>query len=222
MDSRTFAEQTIAAMQAGDFVADANEMKREPVLKIWATITADRQAVRELLRQSLDCCAVLPSGKLEVLEKERLADLHKQADELRKRAAHNDEVLDRFDAAHMEALADNPGLEPSIYALRTWKKAVTERITGGKNCIRTSSATWLASTEGSIYTAETIKNHPRVAREIAKYQPIIDAGEKELPLAEAHLRKAEAILSEAILPEKVDVIPAPNAFNQAIGRATAL
>jgi len=43
------------------------------------------------------------------------------------------------------------------------------------------------------------------------------AAEKELPLAEAHLAEAQAIL-----PEKVDVIPAPNAFNQAISRATAL
>jgi len=222
MDSRTFAAQTIAAMQVGDFVADANEMKREPVLKIWATIAADRQAVRELLRQSLDCCAVLPSGKLEVLEKERLADLHKQADELRKRAAHNDEVLVRFDAAHVEALADKPGLEPSLFALRVWKKSLLDRIARSKNCIRTSSASWLASVEGSIYTAATIENHPMVGAEIAKHRPIIDAGEKELPLAEAHLAKAQAILGEAILPEKVDVIPAPSEFNQAISRATAL
>jgi hypothetical protein len=48
------------------------------------------------------------------------------------------------------------------------------------------------------------------------------ASEKELPFAEAHLAKAQAILGEAILPEKVDVILAPNEFNQAIGRAAAL
>ncbi len=48
------------------------------------------------------------------------------------------------------------------------------------------------------------------------------AAEKELPSAEKHLEAAQRILKEAILPEKVDVIPAPNEFNQAIGRATAL
>jgi hypothetical protein len=42
------------------------------------------------------------------------------------------------------------------------------------------------------------------------------AAEKELPLAEAHLAKAQAIL-----PEKVDVILAANEFNQAIGGAKA-
>ena len=62
-------------------------MKRDHVIKTVARIEADQRAVRELLRQSLDCCAVVPSGKLEVLEKDRLADLHKRADELRKQAA---------------------------------------------------------------------------------------------------------------------------------------
>jgi hypothetical protein len=42
------------------------------------------------------------------------------------------------------------------------------------------------------------------------------------PIAEEHLGTAQAILGEAILFEKVDVIPAPNEFNQAISRATAL
>jgi hypothetical protein len=50
----------------------------------------------------------------------------------------------------------------------------------------------------------------------------IAAAEKELPIAEAHLAKARAILGEAILPEKVDAILAANEFSQAIGRATAL
>jgi hypothetical protein len=45
----------------------------------------------------------------------------------------------------------------------------------------------------------------------------IAAAEKELPLAEAHLAMAQAIL-----PGKVDVILAPNEFNQAISRAAAL
>jgi hypothetical protein len=222
MDSRMFAEETIAAMQAGEFVSDSNEMKREPVLRVWASIEADKKAVRELLRQSLDCCAVLPSGKLEVLEKDRLADLHKQADELRKRAAHNEAVLDRFDAAHIEALATNPTLEPSLFALQQWKKSILSQIEQGKNVIRVTSATWLMSTEGANHTAETIKNHPRVAREVQKYEPIIAAAEEMLPIATAHLEKAQTILGEAILPGKVNILPAKNEFNQAINRATAL
>jgi hypothetical protein len=48
-------------------------------------------------------------------------------------------------------------------------------------------------------------------------RPIIAAAGKEFSPAENHLSKALAIL-----PEKVDVIPAPNEFNQAISRATAL
>jgi hypothetical protein len=46
------------------------------------------------------------------------------------------------------------------------------------------------------------------------------AAEKELTLAEVRLAKAQAILGEAILPEKVDAVLAPNEFNQAISRAT--
>jgi len=56
---------------------------------------------------------------------------------------------------------------------------------------------------------------------VASQGTIADA-EKELPLAEAHLAKAQAILGETILPEKVDVILAPNEFTQALSRATAL
>jgi hypothetical protein len=48
---------------------------------------------------------------------------------------------------------------------------------------------------------------PRAAREIDKFGQIIAEAEKELPIAEAHLEMAQAILGEAILPEKVDVIP---------------
>jgi len=70
--------------------------------------------------------------------------------------------------------------------------------------------------EGGAYTAETIKNHPRVAREIAIHEPIISAAETEMPLAEAQFAKAQAVLGEAMLPEKVDVIPEPNTFNQAM------
>lgn len=57
----------------------------------------------------------------------------------------------------------------------------------------------------------------RGSREIERYGLIIAAAEKELPLAEAHLEMAQAIL-----PDKMDVIPARNEFNQAISRATAL
>lgn len=58
---------------------------------------------------------------------------------------------------------------------------------------------------------------PMDSREIKVYGLIIAAAEKELPLAEAHLAKEQAILLE-----KMDVIPAPNAFNQGISRAAAL
>jgi len=217
MDCRTFPWKIIAALRAGEFAFEDREMKRDPVIKIVVCIEADQRAVRELLRQSLDCCAVQPSGKLEVLEKDRLADLHKQADELRKRAAHNDEVLDNFDAAYQAALKDNPGLEPSIFSFRVWRDTLLSRIKRSKDIIRTTSGTWLASAEGGAYTAETIQNHPGVAREIARHELIIATVEKELPVAEAHFAKAQAIL-----PGKVDVILPKNAFNQAIGRATAL
>jgi hypothetical protein len=43
---------------------------------------------------------------------------------------------------------------------------------------------------------------------------IIMAAGKELPVAEAHLAKAQAILRGAFLPERVFVIPAPNEFNK--------
>ncbi|HOI20253.1 MAG TPA: hypothetical protein PK792_04730 [Methanothrix soehngenii] len=92
----------------------------------------------------------------------------------------------------------------------------------GRNIIRTASAAWLMSTEGVNHTAETIKDHPRVAREVKKYEPIIAAAEKELPIATARLEKAQAILGEATLPGEVDIILPKSEFNQAINRATAL
>ncbi len=154
--------------------------------------------------------------------KDRLTSLHKQADELRKKAAHNEEVLDKFDAAYNEALASNPELEPSLFSLQVWKKSLLGQIEQGRNIIRTTSGTWLASTEGSICTPETIKNHPRVAREVAKYQPIIDAAEKELPIAEMHHEKVQAILKEATSGKVWISFQPPNEFKQAISRATAL
>ena len=51
------------------------------------------------------------------------------------------------------------------------------------------------------------RESPRAAREIDKFGQIIAKAEKDLPIAEAHLETAQAILGEAILPEKVDVIP---------------
>jgi len=222
MDSRSFATDTLEALKAGNFVFEANEMRKEPVIKIVASIQADHQGVRELLRQSLDCCAVLPSGKLEVLEKDRLADLHKRADDLRKRAAHNEEVLNRFDVLYQEALATNSMLAPTLFALQGWQKALKERIARSKAIIRTTAAVWLQSPEGVNYTPETIKNHLRVEPEVAKNQPIIEASEKELPVALACLERAQAILGEAILPGKVDINLPKDEFNQAINRATAL
>jgi hypothetical protein len=52
--------------------------------------------------------------------------------------------------------------------------------------------------------------------------PIIEAGEKELPVALACLERAQAILGEAILPGKEDSILSKNEFNQVINRAMAL
>jgi hypothetical protein len=49
-----------------------------------------------------------------------------------------------------------------------------------------------------------------VAKRVA--QGVVVAAEKELPIAEEHLAKAQSILGESILPEKLDVIPAPNEF----------
>jgi hypothetical protein len=43
-----------------------------------------------------------------------------------------------------------------------------------------------------------------------------------LPVTEAHLAKAQTILGEAILPEKVDIVLAANEFDQTISRAAAL
>jgi hypothetical protein len=64
-------------------------------------------------------------------------------------------------------------------------------------------------------------NHPEYlarSRDVSRssWQP------KRSTLAEVHLKTAQRILKEVNLPEKVDVIPAPNEFNQAISRATAL
>jgi hypothetical protein len=58
---------------------------------------------------------------------------------------------------------------------------------------------------------------PRAAREIERCGQIIAKAEKELPIAEEHLAKAQAILREAILPEKVEVVPPPNEFQPGHG-----
>jgi hypothetical protein len=222
MDSRSFSTDVLEALNAGEFVFEANEMKKEPVIKIWASIEADKKAVRELLRQSLDCCSIMESGKIEVLEKTRLKLLHEEAAKIRVRASHNEAVLDRFDAAHVEALAMNPILDPTLFALRSWQKTLKERVARSKGIIRTTTAIWLASPEGVNYTIENLKNHLRVAPVIATNMPIIEVGEKELLIATAHLEKAQAILGEAILPGKEDSILPKNEFDQAINRATAL
>jgi hypothetical protein len=58
---------------------------------------------------------------------------------------------------------------------------------------------------------------PRAALEIDKFGQIIAAAEKELPIAEARIEAVQRTLKEAILPEKMNVLPDPNTFNQSIG-----
>jgi hypothetical protein len=45
---------------------------------------------------------------------------------------------------------------------------------------------------------------------------------RSCPLQRRHFEAVKRVLKEAIQPGEVDVIPAPNEFNQAISRATAL
>jgi hypothetical protein len=92
-------------------------------------------------------------------------------------------------------------------------------IERGENAIRVSGGTWQRSIEGSKYTPANIHEHPRVKCEIEKYQPLIDAAQKKLPLAEGHLAAAKSILSSAILPIGFKLTTGPqDEYRQAIGR----
>ena len=227
--TREFASSILDQMAVGDFIADGGAMKREPIVQLVASIRQDRQAVRDLLRQSLDCCAILPSDKLQVLEQEVLEGLHAKAAEFRARAEKNEAILDRLDSAHTRAaVGGKPGLEPTVYAASLWVKGLRDSIERASACIRVSAATWLQRPEGLRYSPSgdgelpNITSHPKVAQEVAKYQPIIEAAEKELPVAQAYLKELTDILKDAQLPPKVELVPSTakrNEYNQCIQRA---
>lgn len=221
LSSTTYGSAILDSLLGGEFVHEGAVMKRDPIIAIIASNRTDRLAVSELLKQSLECCAVTPAGKLTVLDQERLTQIHSQADDLRKRIAHNQGVLMEFDALYIQALADNPELEPVLFSLEQWVQHLKHTIERGENAIRVSAGTWLRSLEGSKYTPANIHEHPRVKAEIDKYQPLIDAAKKKLPVAEGHLEKAKAILGGAILPVGFKVGTPQDEFRQAISRTPA-
>ena len=227
--TREFANSILYQMAVGDYIADGGAMKREPVVLLLASIRQDRKAVRDLLRQSLDCCTILPSGKLQVLEQEVLDGLHAKAAEFRARAEANELILDRVDSAHTRAVVGgNPGLEPTVYAASLWVKGLKDSIARSSACIRTCAAVWLQRPEGLRYSPSgdgelpNITCHPVVAQEVAKYQPIIEASERELPVAQAYLKELTDIIEGAQLPPKVELVPSTakrSEYNQCIQRA---
>jgi hypothetical protein len=66
---------------------------------IKADIDSCQHRIRTLQHSTIECIAFKPSGKIEVVDKERLEALNTEIDGLTSLAGHNSEVLERLRAA---------------------------------------------------------------------------------------------------------------------------
>jgi len=105
-------------------------------------IAACQSKARELQSETIHCIAILPSGKISVVDKERLESLNGEADRLKGLIAHNtdvhDELAQLLNEADLPNLRDrkNRQLAPTVEIVRERKRQVEGSITKTENLFR--------------------------------------------------------------------------------------
>jgi hypothetical protein len=155
---------------------------------IQADVSACRNRIRTLQSETIHTITIKPSGKVEVVDKTQLESLNGEIDSLNEMASHNVAVLGRLEAVLQKAeFASIAGLDHA-------KNKTADRIESHKMRINRVIATWLKV--DANYDLESIRKHPRVAPEIATYEPLIPQEEAKLAKLSAMLKEANAIIAE--------------------------
>lgn len=181
------------------------------------TIQADIQAVqhrvRALQNETIHTITIKPTGKVEVVDKERLESINSEVARLEELAGHNSEV-----AGRLHVVLEKVNL-PSVAALIHAKNKSENDITDNKIGINHIIGTWLKVSPN--YTVENIRDHPRVKPEVESREKWIRQEEANLKIFVPALEEAQSILKD-FLPSGLPGEGQKNEFNQAINRATAL
>ena len=156
------------------------------------TIKADienvHHQIRTLQNETVHCIVILPTGKIQIVDKERLESLNSEVERLQALAGHNSEVAERLNAIMQKtekvSIADlSNAKSQSENKIADYKIAIN-RIVG--NGLKTSPR----------YSIDTIKDHPRVKDELPKYEAWGEQERKKLELFTPALEEAQATLQD--------------------------
>jgi len=175
----------------------------EDIDVIVADIETCQAQIKRLQHRTIECVSIGATGKLTVTDKGRLEDLNAEIDRLKDLSTQNSSVLGRLEETLGKVSM------PAITALEKAIRASEEKIASCTVGINRVQGDFL---RGNPYqfTVETIKTHPKVAKEIATREEIIAAEKEKLKALRPALDEAVAIAAE-FQPSGLQPMPASTA-----------
>lgn len=155
---------------------------------IQADIQVVQHRIRALQNETVHCITIKPTGKIEVVDKEKLESLNSEVARLEELAGHNSGVVQRLQAVLQKFNS------PNVAALMYAKKQAEKRVVDSKIGINHIAGVWLK--ESPNYTIENIRSHPRVKPEIEIREKSILESEANLKLFVPALDEAQAVLQD--------------------------
>ena len=156
---------------------------------IEADITSCQRRVRALQAETIHTITIKPTGKVEVVDKERLESLNSEITRLEERTDHNSDVAGRLRATLAKA-----GKE-AISDLIKDKNSSEQRMARYRELINQAVGTWL-KVDSYMYDLSNIRTHPRVKGELEKYEPLIPIEEQNIKHLSEVLEEAQDIIAE--------------------------
>ncbi|MDQ1262480.1 MAG: hypothetical protein QG575_1661 [Euryarchaeota archaeon] len=194
------------------------------IADIAADIEASKTKVRELQAETIHTITIKPSGKVEVVDKEKLESLNSEVDRLNDLVEHNSSVHETLFKLLTEADClknlrgrKNSLLEPTVQLAGEQKGRLEKAIADTENRFRIDIGNLIESTHG-IDPVNPF-DHPK-AKALKETADIRLASlHSELSTVAALLARAEAILQD-FQPSGV-TITKPDEFRHAITRESA-
>jgi hypothetical protein len=163
-------------------------MKDIDINTIKADIESCQHRVRALQNETIHTITVKPTGKIEVVDKERLESLNSEIARLEELAGHNREV-----AGRLQAVLGKVNLS-TVAALMNAKSQSENQIVDSKTAISRVCGVWLKV--NPVYTLENIRDHPRVKPEVESREKWILQEEAKLKLFIPALEEAQNIVKD--------------------------
>ncbi len=155
---------------------------------IQADIQAVHGQIKRLQVSTIECVSFKPTGKVEIVDKERLESLNSEIDRLTTLAGHNEAVFARLNDC-LCAVSTK-----SVAELEKAQNAASEKIASLKIGINRICGDYLRISP--TYTLETIKDHPKVRPEVESREAWIAELEKKLESLGPALDEARTIAAE--------------------------